>query len=124
MWPKPCGSSPILDRSGCREPVTLSQDEFHGPYVHQLPDLTVLWDQSFPWTSVQSPRFGTPRIPRQDGRSGSHTPYGLLLATEPGLPARLEIKGGSIYDVAPTVLSNAVVPIPADLHGRALLRHR
>ena len=34
--------------------VTLAHQEFQGPYLYQLPDLTVLWDQSFPWDSVQS----------------------------------------------------------------------
>lgn len=100
--------------------VTLTHEVFHGPFLHQLPDITVLWDQTFPWDSIHSPRFGTLRIRRQDARTGSHTPHGFLLATGPGVPAGVELSGHSIYDVAPTVLEAAGVPLPPDLDGKPL----
>src|SRR5436190_14579185 len=65
-----------LSRRPVAKRVTILKDEFHGPFIDQLPDLTVLWDQSFPWYSVHSPRFGTLRIRQQDSRTGSHTDYG------------------------------------------------
>jgi predicted AlkP superfamily phosphohydrolase/phosphomutase len=100
--------------------VTLTHDVFHGPFLDQLPDITVLWEQGFPWGAVHSPRFGTLRIRRQDARSGSHTSHGFLLLTGPGVPAGIELAGHSIYDVAPTVLEGAGVPIPSDLDGGPL----
>ena len=42
----------LRDKEGGRplvKQVTLTHETFHGPYLEQLPDLTVLWDQSFAW---------------------------------------------------------------------------
>ena len=103
--------------------VTRTHREFEGPFLDDLPDLTVLWDQSFRWESVTSPRVGTLRIPRQDARGGSHRPRGFFLAVGPGVPAGAVVEGRSIYDIAPTVLEYAGVPIPADLDGRPLPLH-
>jgi predicted AlkP superfamily phosphohydrolase/phosphomutase len=100
--------------------VTLAHQEFHGPYLYQLPDLTVLWDQSFPWDSVQSFRLGTLHLRRQDARSGSHTPHGFLLMHGLGVPAGRAVYGHSIYDIAPTVLQLAGVPIPSHMDGKPL----
>jgi predicted AlkP superfamily phosphohydrolase/phosphomutase len=98
--------------------ITLSGEEFTGPYLDRLPDLTVLWDQTFRWVAIHSPRFGTLRLRRQDARSGSHTPHGFLLAMGPGIARGEELSGHSIYDIAPTVLAMAGVPVPSDMDGR------
>ena len=102
--------------------VTLTHDTFAGPFLDGLPDLTVLWEQSFPWTSLYSSRFGALRLRRQDARSGAHTPNGFVLATGPGIPAGAEVRDSSIYSVAPTILDLAGVPIPPDFDGASLLR--
>jgi predicted AlkP superfamily phosphohydrolase/phosphomutase len=98
--------------------VTLTHEEFSGPYLDGLPDITVLWDQSFPWHSVHSPRLGTLRIKRQDSRAGSHTPRGFVLVSGPGIAPGGTIEGASLYDVAPTILDAAGVQAPADMDGR------
>lgn len=100
--------------------VTLTHQEFQGPYLDQLPDLTVLWDQSFPWDSVQSVRLGTLHLRRQDARSGSHSPHGFLLMHGLGVPAGRAVFGHSIYDIAPTVLQLAGIPIPRHMDGKPL----
>jgi predicted AlkP superfamily phosphohydrolase/phosphomutase len=110
----PVSGRPVVRR------VTLTHDVFDGPFLQQLPDITVLWEQDFPWDALHSPRFGTLRIRRQDSRTGSHTPHGFFLATGPGVPAGAELRGHSIYDIAPTVLSAAGVPLPPDLDGTPL----
>jgi predicted AlkP superfamily phosphohydrolase/phosphomutase len=110
-------TDPVTGRRVVRR-VTLLADEFHGPYLQRLPDITVLWDQSFLWRSVESPRFGRLDIPRQDGRSGSHTPHGFALAVGRGIAANTELAGRSIYDIAATVLDCAGVPIPAHVDGK------
>ena len=100
--------------------VTFTHQEFQGPYLDQLPDLTVLWDQSFPWDSVQSVRLGTLHLRRQDARSGSHSPHGFLLMHGLGVPAGRAVYGHSIYDIAPTVLQLAGIPIPRHMDGTPL----
>ena len=100
--------------------VTILKDEFHGPFIDQLPDLTVLWDQSFPWYSVHSPRFGTLRIRQQDSRTGSHTDYGFLLMHGPDVPAGSVMTGCSVYDIAPTVLNHLGIHVPEDFDGRPI----
>jgi len=100
--------------------VTLTHDLFDGPYLDQLPDITVLWEQSFPWNSVQSPRFGTLQGCQNDARSGSHTGHGFLLSAGPGIPQGAKLTGASTYDIAPTVLETAGVAIPEYLDGHPL----
>ena len=112
-------TDPVTGRAVVRR-VTLTHEVFDGPFLEQLPDITVLWEQGFPWEALHSPRFGTLRIRRQDSRTGSHTPHGFFLVTGPGVPAGAELRGHSIYDIAPTVLSAAGVPLPPDLDGAPL----
>jgi predicted AlkP superfamily phosphohydrolase/phosphomutase len=100
--------------------VTLTHEAFHGPHIDNLPDITVLWDQSFAWQNIRSPRFGTLKIRRQDGRTGSHTAHGFVVAAGPGIAPGIELTGRHIYDIAPTVLETAGVALPADLDGRPL----
>jgi len=100
--------------------VTLTHEVFHGPFLEQLPDLTVLWDQTFAWHAIQSDRLGTLELRKQDGRSGSHTPRGFVIAAGPGVSAGTELKGGSLYDIAATVLNAAGVAVPAEIDGQPL----
>jgi predicted AlkP superfamily phosphohydrolase/phosphomutase len=103
------------------EKVTLTHEEFDGPYLDGLPDITVLWDQSFPWNAVHSPRFGILRIRRQDSRAGSHTPTGFFIGRGQGFDAGQNLTGRSVYDIAPTVLELAGVEIPAEMDGKPLV---
>ena len=103
-------------------PVVKSVSPLHeicdGPFVGRLPDLAVLWDSTFAWNSLSSPRLGTLRIQRQDNRSGSHTPRSFLLAIGSGVPPGTELKGLSTYDIGPTVLEAAGVDVPSHLDGK------
>lgn len=113
----------LTDKEGGRrlvKEVTLSQERFHGPFLDQLPDLTVLWDQSFPWSTVYSPRFGTLEIKQQDARTGGHSSQGFVLVTGLDVPSGVHLPVSSIYDIAPTVLQAANVPIPEDMDGHPL----
>jgi len=110
---------PQTGRKVVRE-VSFPHDEFHGPFLDALPDLTVLWDQSFAWDEIASPSIGRLRIRRQDGRSGSHTPRGFLLARGYGESAGETLPPATLYDIAPTVLASAGVAPPSLMEGRPL----
>jgi len=113
----------LTDQEGGRrlvKKITLTHEVFHGPFLDQLPDLTILWDQSFAWDTVHSPRFGTMHIRQQDARTGGHSTRGFVLMTGPGIPANVELTDCSIFDIAPTLLKSANVPIPEEMDGRPL----
>lgn len=110
----------LRDKEGGRpivKQVTLTHEAFHGPFLEQLPDLTVLWDQSFAWNTVHSPRFGTLEIRKQDARAGGHSALGFVLISGPDVPPGIALPRSSIYDIAPTVLRAANVPAPQDMDG-------
>jgi len=110
---------PVSGRAVARR-ITRLRHEYHGPRVELLPDITVQWDSSFPWSAVTSPRFGTIELEVQDARTGTHTMHGFLLASGPGIPKGQNIPASSVYDLLPTVLSAATVQVPAQCRGRAL----
>ena len=110
---------PITGRKVVRQ-VSFPQAEFHGPFQEQLPDLTVLWDQSFVWDEMASPQIGRLKLRRQDSRNGSHTPYGFLLARGYGERPGAELPRATLYDIAPTILSAAGVEVPEEMEGRPL----
>ncbi len=110
---------PVSGRNVVQQ-VSCVHDLFHGPFLSQLPDLTVLWDQSFPWSSLRSPRLGSLRLPNQDARTGGHSTHGFVLASGPEVSSGVELFGHSILDIAPTVLQTAGVGLPSDLDGKAM----
>ena len=110
---------PVTDRPVCLR-VSILHEEFDGPFTEGLPDLSVLWDQSFAWDEITSPVFGRLKIRMQDSRSGSHTPRGFLLANGYVDGAGQDLGQGTLYDVAPTVLSAAGVDQPPAMRGRPL----
>ncbi len=49
----------------------------------------------------------------------NHAQQGLYIVTHPALPARGRVNGPTLYDVAPTILSQLKQPIPSDMRGRS-----
>src|SRR5713226_10476504 len=100
--------------------ISRIQRELHGPYLDRLPDITAFWDQSFPWGSIHSPRFGTVELRKQDSRTGSHAPHAFILASGEGIPRGAILSGASIFDFVPTILHGAGERAPEACEGRAL----
>ena len=101
--------------------VSITCEQFHGPYLPQLPYITVLWDQSFSWDSIQIPGHGILKLRKQDARTGTHTPQGFFILYGPDVPPGRSLSAYSTYDIAPTVLETAGVSIPADMDGSPIL---
>jgi predicted AlkP superfamily phosphohydrolase/phosphomutase len=104
--------------------ISRIQRELHDPYLDQLPDITALWEQSFPWSSVHSPRFGAVQLRNQDSRTGSHAPRAFLLASGEGIPRGATLSGASIFDLVPTILHGAGTRTPESCEGRPLFPAR
>ena len=100
--------------------ISKVQRELRGPHLDQLPDITVRWDTSFPWSSVYSPRFGMLALRTQDVRSGTHTDHGFMLAAGEGVPHGATIDGASVYDIVPTIMEAAGLRAPSGCEGRPL----
>ncbi len=116
-------TDPVSGRPVARY-ISHIQRELRGPYVERLPDITVQWDNTFPWSSVHSPRFGTIELRSQDSRSGSHTAHGFLLATGDDIPREATINGASIFDIVPTIMDSAGLRAPSACEGRPLFDHQ
>jgi len=111
----PCSGRSIV------KAVSISCEQFHGPYLPQLPDITVLWDQSFSWDSIDIPGHGILKLRQQDARTGSHTPQGFFIIHGPDVPPGRSLAGYSTYDIAPSILETARVSIPEDMDGRPIV---
>ncbi len=84
------------------EAVVRVRDLFEGPFVDELPDLSVLWNPECLVTEVTSPRSGTIRHePDLSGGSGNHRGVGFMLAHGAGVPRGRFT--GHVFDVAPTI---------------------
>ncbi len=51
---------------------------------------------------------------------GTHSPYGMIAASGPGVEKTKKIEGATLDDVAPTVLYALGMPVPTDLDGKVL----
>ena len=65
---------------------------------------------------VQSPRGTGP----SRHLSGSHRPFGILLAYGPPIKRGAAVANATLYDIAPTVLYLQNHPIPSGMDGRVL----
>jgi predicted AlkP superfamily phosphohydrolase/phosphomutase len=101
------------------EDVSLMDRLYPGAFRHVLPDLTGYWSPAAPIDALYSPGYGTVVGAHKDYRTGGHAPTGFVVM----MPARGDLDGADIVDIAPSVLDLLAVPIPADVEGRSLLAH-
>ncbi len=110
----PVTGKPVVRR------VTRLHEVYHGEFRDQLPDLGVHWEADFPWTAVESPRFGKLEIQTMDARSGSHSERSFLVAAGPGIPEGVKLEGFSALDIPATVLEAAGVETPAHMDSKPI----
>ncbi|MGH9763104.1 MAG: hypothetical protein ACREDR_21920, partial [Blastocatellia bacterium] len=52
--------------------------------------------------------------------SGDHRPEGVLICRGPGIAPGAELKSAAVYDLVPTILHLAGLPVPGGLDGRVI----
>jgi predicted AlkP superfamily phosphohydrolase/phosphomutase len=102
------------------------EELYCGPFVERFPDLVVeaeIPDTFRPWHDPQEVEPVT-ILRREELRqlktSGCHRMNGILLARGPKLRAGVKIEGGSLVDIAPTILYLMGESVPTDMDGRVL----
>jgi predicted AlkP superfamily phosphohydrolase/phosphomutase len=103
------------------------EELYSGPHLSKAAD--VIFTARFEAKRGQIPGFGevdfgTNRIiaPMDRGVSGVHRMNGLFAAIGEPFRARVWLEDAQIWDVAPTALHLAGLPVPADMDGRVLSR--
>lgn len=105
------------DDSGARvvERVARRDEVYAGPFVERASDLYVYWnpeaDLGEPPLEVRARGFWW---------SGDHTPEGILICKGPGIRNAATLLAPSVYDLVPTIMHLAGLPIPDALDGRVL----
>jgi predicted AlkP superfamily phosphohydrolase/phosphomutase len=78
------------------------RDTFQGPFIEELPDLSVIWNTDYVVTNVVSPRCGLiRRDPDLSAGGGNHRGGGFILVSGSGVTRRRF--AGHEFDIAPTV---------------------
>lgn len=112
--------NPATGRPAVRQ-VIRSDRQFAGPRRDFLPDLIVLWSAEAPITELQSDRVGAVAGVSPDGRTGTHTPPGFIIAKGPAFDPGSRAGAARVSDIAPTLLAIYGVELPAHMDGTALV---
>ena len=112
--------NPDTGRPAVRDVIRVDR-QFPGPRRDYLPDLIVLWSAEAPIRRLQSPRIGEVSGDSPDGRTGTHTAPGFLVARGPGLDREALAAGARVSDLAPTILALFGVEQPDYMDGAALV---
>ena len=82
----------------------VTHDRYDGPYLYELPDILLNWDQSAPIHAASSDKIG--RVDLQgliNPRTGDHRPTGRFFAIAPDWPAGQVNSRVRAEDFAPTI---------------------
>ncbi|HET8649868.1 MAG TPA: alkaline phosphatase family protein [Gemmatimonadales bacterium] len=113
-------TNPATGRPAVRD-VVRGDRQFPGPRRDYLPDLIVLWSAEAPIAALASDRIGTVEGASPDGRTGTHTPPGFLIARGPAFSPGDRAATAGVSDIAPTLLALFGVEPPAQMDGTALI---
>jgi len=105
----PENGTPIVEK------IYRKEELYSGPYLSDAPDLVFVLKNGYtPSTYIQGTTFSTVKY----GRSGNHSPYGIIICSGPGIShAQIEAR---IVDIAPTILHMFGLPVPRYMDGRVL----
>jgi predicted AlkP superfamily phosphohydrolase/phosphomutase len=105
------------DARGMRvvERVARRDEVYSGPFTKRASDLYVYWNPAAsigdPPAEVQSRGFWW---------SGDHRPEGILISRGPGIRRGSSLRAATVYDLVPTLMYGAKLPVPGALDGRVI----
>ncbi len=101
--------NPVVERVAMRDEV------YRGPFTTRASDLYVYWN-------TQANLGEPPDEVRARGFwwSGDHRQEGILICKGPGIRPQAAIASPTVYDLVPTIMYLAGLPVPGDLDGRVL----
>lgn len=100
--------------------VYLKEEIYKGKYLDNAPDIVVMWNEGYEIRGYLT----------LDGKmwdydyewSAHHKRHGIFVAHGPDIRNDVEIKGTTIYDLAPSILHMFGVPISKELDGTVLTK--
>lgn len=81
-------------------------------------DMVVIWNETL--DALEHPAVGTVG-PFPHVRTGSHSSNGFVLAVGPGIPGGADLGLRSAFDLTPTILTLAGLPVPDGMRGVPIL---
>ena len=97
------------------EKVTRREEVYAGPYAGRSSDLFIYWNSAAivgpPPPEIQERGFWW---------SGDHRPEGVLICRGPGIQGGIRINNPAVYDMVPTILYLAGLPVPGGLDGSVI----
>jgi predicted AlkP superfamily phosphohydrolase/phosphomutase len=105
---RPWDDEPLIETVWTREQA------FHGPYERYGPDISMVLADGGTISILPSDSL----LARRGQPRGHHRWEGILLAAGPGIRTGAVVDEFSIVDVAPFILHQLGLPIPADMTGR------
>lgn len=110
------------DRGEPMNSLVFKPEEIYRTVRNVAPDLIVHFGGLF-WRSIGG--LGYPSLYIQENDTGpddcNHAQFGAFLLSGKGVPARGEMEGAHLLDIAPTLLGIAGLPVPQSMQGRSLL---
>jgi predicted AlkP superfamily phosphohydrolase/phosphomutase len=100
---------PVVERVARRDEV------YFGEFQERASDLYVYWNTAA--------KLGEPPpevLARGFYWSGDHRPEGVLILKGPGIRQGARLESASVYDLLPTLMYAARLPVPGNLDGRVL----
>src|SRR6185295_9433064 len=95
--------------------VARREDVYAGPFIERASDLYIYWN---PAAHVGDP----PSEVRDRGFwwSGDHRPEGILICKGPGIQRSAKLATPKVYDLVPTIMYGAGLPVPGGLDGKVI----
>ncbi len=105
------------------EKIYSSNEIFHGPKMHLMPDIIVKPAPGYTFTgdySHSSRELFAVVTKENDFHIGTHHADGILIAAGENIRKQSEISNAGLLDMAPTILTCLGLPIPSQMDGSVL----